>query len=396
MPMKISKLFCALCAFGVVLTAHAQSSVTLYGVADAAFVFNNNANGARQYDLASGVLQSSRWGLFGNEDLGAGIRAIFVLENGFRISNGTFDQGGAEFGRQAYIGLSDYRYGALTFGRQYDLAAQMVGSFASSRQWAGVIGAHPGDIDNLYESNRVNNAIKYTSPNFAGFKFSGLYGFGGVAGDFNRNRIFSLGARYQYGPVKLAAAYVNAQEPNFSFFGNNPNSNTPTQADTSLNMSSPIYSGYASAKTEQIIAAGAAYAFGPATVGATYSNVEFKKTGALRGSDLNPGNFTGTARFNNAEVNFSYRCVPALLLGIAYSYTQGPDVPAGSHAKYHQVNLGADYALSKRTDIYAIGAWQHASGYDSTNNPAVAAINGVSPSSTANQIVAAMGIRHRF
>jgi predicted porin len=58
--------------------------------------------------------------------------------------------------------------------------------------------------------------------------------------------------------------------------------------------------------------------------------------------------------------------------------------------------LGADYFLSKRTDVYIDGIYQHASGTDSTNQTAVANINGLSPSSTSNQVAAVVGIRHKF
>lgn len=58
--------------------------------------------------------------------------------------------------------------------------------------------------------------------------------------------------------------------------------------------------------------------------------------------------------------------------------------------------LGADYFLSKRTDVYIDGVYQHASGTDSTRGAAVANINGLSPSSTSNQVAALVGIRHKF
>ncbi|MET5020409.1 porin, partial [Burkholderia pseudomallei] len=57
-----------------------------------------------QYD--DGIAQGSRWGLRGADDLGGGLKAIFVLENGFNSGTGTIGQGGAIFGRQAYVGLS--------------------------------------------------------------------------------------------------------------------------------------------------------------------------------------------------------------------------------------------------------------------------------------------------
>ena len=65
-------------------TAHAQSSVTLYGIIDEGFNINTNSGGKHLYNLSSGVMQGSRWGLRGAEDLGGGAKAIFVLENGFR------------------------------------------------------------------------------------------------------------------------------------------------------------------------------------------------------------------------------------------------------------------------------------------------------------------------
>src|SRR5471032_203795 len=84
----------------------AQSSVTLYGILDAGFVYTNNSGGQKQYALNSGNVQGDRWGLRGTEDLGGGLSTIFVLEDGFSITKGTLGQGGDEFGRQAYVGVS--------------------------------------------------------------------------------------------------------------------------------------------------------------------------------------------------------------------------------------------------------------------------------------------------
>jgi GBP family porin len=71
-------------------------------------------------------LNGSRWGFRGREDLGDGLTALFVLENGFTIGNGAFSQQGREFGRQAYMGLSSNRYGAVTLGRQYASMADFI------------------------------------------------------------------------------------------------------------------------------------------------------------------------------------------------------------------------------------------------------------------------------
>ncbi|SAL19588.1 porin [Caballeronia terrestris] len=384
----MKKSLLALAALGTFAgAAQAQSSVTLYGIVDAGFVFNNNSSGNQLYSLMSGSLQGSRWGLRGTEDLGGGMKALFVLENGFDLMTGRLGQGGDEFGRQAYVGLSTSQFGTVTLGRQYDSVVDYTGALEVGSQWGTRFGAHPGDLDNMNNSNRVNNAVKYTSTNYGGFTFGGLYSLGGNAGQFNRNQIWSLGVGYNQGPLQFGAGYLNVKDPNFSFFGNNA-----TSSATGSNMSgSRVYSGYASARTQEVISAGAAYTFAAATVGVTYSNTAFKDLGSEAG--LNPLGYGGSARFHNAEINFKYQLTPALLLGIAYDYTHGYGV---NDAKYHQAMLGTDYFLSKRTDFYVAGVYQHAIGTDSTNTSAVANINGLSPSSTSNQVAAIVGIRHKF
>ncbi|SAL41302.1 porin [Caballeronia humi] len=387
----MKKSLLALAALGTFAgAAQAQSSVTLYGIIDAGFVYNNNSAGQKLYSLNSGNLQGSRWGLRGTEDLGGGLKAIFVLENGFNVMNGRLGQGGDEFGRQAYVGLSTAQFGTATLGRQYDSVVDYTGALEVGSQWATYFGAHPGDLDNMNNSNRVNNAIKYTSNDYAGFKFGGLYSLGGVAGQFNRNQIWSVGAGYNRGPLQLGAGYLNVKNPNSSFFGNNATSST-----TGSNMGgSLVYSGYASAHEQQVISAGAAYTIAAATIGATYSNTQFKDVGTDGGAALNPVGYTGgTAKFHNAEINFKYQLTPALLLGLAYDYTKGYGL---NDAKYHQGMAGVDYFLSKRTDFYVAGVYQHASGTDSTNQTARANINGLTASSTSNQVAAIVGIRHKF
>jgi len=196
---------------GVFATAaQAQSSVTLYGLIDAGITYTNNQQGHSNFKATSGSVNGSRWGLRGAEDLGGGLKAIFVLENGFNIFNGTLGQGGREFGRQAFVGISGEQYGAVTLGRQYDSVVDYLGPLAlTGTQYGGTQFAHPFDNDNLDNSFRVNNSVKYTSANFGGFKFGGMYGFSNEAGGFADNRAYSVGASYNYGPLNIAAAMFN-------------------------------------------------------------------------------------------------------------------------------------------------------------------------------------------
>lgn len=387
MQTRFTVLSCV--ALGVMSFAprgHAQSSVTLYGVVDAGLAYNNNAAGSKLYSQASGSLQSDRWGLRGTEDLGGGLSALFALEDGFSISNGKIANGGALFGKRAYVGLSSHEAGTVTLGRQYDSVLDFVSRFSVSDDWATGYGSHPGDLDNLNNNSSENNAIKFLSADYRGFSFGGTYAFGNQAGQFGRNAEWSAGAGYSHGPFAVGAAYVNARDPNYSFYGNLPSSST-----TSSNMTSLINAGYASAKTLQIVVAGASYQLGRLTLGGTYSNTQYQDVGSEAGIAAPGGQ--GTARFNNVEVNAKYQFTPAFRMGITYDWTKGSGI---NDATYEQAGWGVDYVLSLRTDLYAVGLYQHASGTDSTGQAARANIYAMTPSSTANQVAVLIGMRHKF
>ncbi|MEX3936123.1 porin [Paraburkholderia phymatum] len=374
--------------------AHAQSSVSLYGIIDEGLSYTSNSGGHSLYSLQSSVMQSSRWGLRGTEDLGGGVKTIFVLESGYDPSTGKLGQGGLLFGRQAYVGLGN-QVGTVTLGRQYDSVVDFLGPLAASNQWAGAIADHAGDIDNFNNTYRTNNSVKFSSVPFAGLRFSALYSFGGIAGDASRNQVFSGGAGYTGGPLTLGIGYLNVRNPNVSFFGN---STSGTASPTTANISSPIYKGFASAHTYQVIGAGGAYTFGKATLGATYSWVAFSSLGDTSSGPI-PGSvaaYTGSAHVNNVEVNFKYMLAPTWLIGVAYNYTNVSAVAGKDGAKYNQIDAGIDYFLSKRTDVYMIGVYQKASGINSLGAPAVAAINLATASTSNRQLLGRVGVRHKF
>jgi len=410
----MKKSLLALAALGAFAgAAQAQSSVTLYGVIDAGVDYVSSAqaenvtNGGKRFSLSSGVMQGSRWGVRGTENLGGGLKAIFTLENGFDVVNGRFNQGGAEFGRQAFVGLSG-DFGTVTIGRQYDSVADFVSGFAAGSQW-GTYAAHPGDFDNFNNSFRVNNSIKYTSPNNGGLTYSALYSLGGIAGEFQKNRVWSVGAGYANGPIALGAAYLNAMNPNLSLYGNTPQSGTESAIANSIVRNS-LLNEFASASTLEIVGVGGAYTFGPATVGLTYSNVKLKDLNDSRSSPKAdapmPSRYSGSPKFNGGEINLTYQLTPALKVGGAYSYTEGSNVQVSgtdekiSKPKYHQVNLGADYSLSKRTDVYVIGAYQKANGRKSSVNAeapaATAQIAGLDQARNNRQAAVRVGLRHKF
>lgn len=380
--------------------AAAQGSVTLYGIVDAGVTYRSNERtgstgayaGHSNVGVTSGNLSGSRWGLKGKEELGNGLAAIFLLEDGFDISNGTSGQGGRLFGRQAFAGLADQRYGSLTMGRQYTSLDDFVGPVAP----VGVIGgfgAHPGDIDDLDQTTRVNNSIKYTSANYAGFTFGALYGFGGQPGSLKNQNTWSVGGGYANGPLHLGVGYERSDN---SKTGPNDPTDGKWQGTYDGTFNSSINEGYASAQSQQIVAAGATWDFGPALVGVNYSNVQYK-AGA---NSL----YSGTATFNIAGIFGMWNVQPKTHLFAGYSYTRGSHVDGlDDEAQYHNVSLGALYDLSTRSTVYLLAGYQRASGMtlDALGNPVAATAsfgdkgNGHS-SAAQSQAIVSVGFRQRF
>ncbi len=392
----------SLALLGAAGAAHAQSSVTLYGLIDESFQWVHHANPANDnlYHLAAGNIQGSRWGLKGTEDLGGGLKAIFQLENGFDPNNGRLGQGGRLFGRQAYVGLTHDAYGTVTLGRQYDPLVDMVQPLTADNFFGSTF-ATPGDIDNNDNSSRTSNAIKYVSPVFSGFQVEGMYALGGVAGSTGSGQSWSGAATYGVGPFSVAAGYFRMDNANgFAARGGvapsaaNPDGIAPgwsTNATSDATFDgSTINGAYASAKSISITSAAAQYVTGPFTFNLRYSFAQYKPDAFSA--------FSNQEKFNVVGGYAGYQLTPAMLLGLGYTWTHGS---GDTSANYHQVAAGGDYSLSKRTDIYLIGAYQHASGTQrfnqTTTGDAVASVGsyGFQAGSNSQEIVS-LGIRHKF
>ncbi|CAN7774580.1 porin [Caballeronia sp. LjRoot31] len=375
-------------------TAQAQSSVTMYGVLDAGLIYSSSqqvpgsTNSGRVFGMGSGDLSQTLWGLKGSEDLGGGMHAIFKLENGFNLNNGAFTQSNEIFGRQAWVGLQNNTYGTVTVGKQYDFMVDYLSPIAEAGAGYGNnLAAHPFDNDNLAESFSISNAVKFESANYAGFKVGGLYGFSNSAGSFSDNRAYSLGASYANGPLNVAAAFLQINNPGGGLTGANP-AGAVSSTDNTANFI---------AARQRVFGAGANYAFGPAVVGFVWTHTKLDGLGAVNVGD-GYGSLAGNSlRLDNYEVNGRYALTPALSLAGAYTFTDGAfdSATANAKPKYHQVTLQADYDLSKRTDVYLEGVYQHAAGGDGTLL-GDASINGLDQSSTNKQVAVTVGMRHRF
>ena len=164
--------------------AVAQTSVTLYGVADTFVQYLDNG-GKHSYSVRSGGSTGSLFGLKGSEDLGGGLNAVFDVENGFNINNGTFFADSTTmFYRQSWIGLKHDTYGSLTFGRQYQpsfwavyftdpFRGNEVTSLLAAADLAGA--TDKSTLATQYVSGRTSNSIVYTSPDLRGVHLYAMY-----------------------------------------------------------------------------------------------------------------------------------------------------------------------------------------------------------------------------
>ncbi|MCP3712841.1 porin [Paraburkholderia sp. CNPSo 3274] len=382
--------FLATSAALVASPAFAQSSVTLYGAVDDAITYVNNQNGHSNVYLRQGNLYASKFGLQGKEDLGGGTFAIFDLQNGFDLNTGALSSSGLIFNRQAYVGLQNQNLGTFTAGRQYTPYYLFVGPLTGSSWLTGATGAHPGDIDGLDTTVRINNSATYTSPIFYGVQASAMYALGGIAGSTGKGQTWSAALRYSTGPVSLAAAILRMD--NAQLTSGFDSSSTGSFGKSSLN------TGYVSASAVQHIAAAGNYTIGNLVLGASYSNVQY----IAGGKSI----FHDTAIFNTWAALAVYRFTPAFDVGGGFAYTLASQANGiTSAARYQQYSLKESYHLSKRTTLYALQAYQHAGGQTLGANgagnivnasPAVGDSQNATPSSTRSQFVGMAGIALLF
>lgn len=312
-------------------TAHAQSSVTLYGIIDAGITYFSNLNGHGTFVANDGSIQANRWGLRGQEDLGGGSKLIFVLENGFNLYSGTMVQSGVLFSRQAWIALSDPRHGTVSMGKQYDFFWDNLTQFAMG-QIAGQYAWHPGDFDHLAGTLHINNALKYTSPSFGGLSFGGLYAFPSQSVPAGTGRVIAFGARYANGPVTLGVAYTDTHDLGV---------NAPTQAGTTLFPNLP--GAPLTVPSVSSIGAGGSYRYGRSLTRLLFTDVHFR----VRNDNGSLVTYEG---------NEVFQVTPATTVMGGYWYSK-----LGSQ-KWQNATFLVDYALSKRTDVYTSATYLRATG----------------------------------
>lgn len=364
------------------VNAHAQSSITLYGLIDEGADYISNAGGHSQYEMVSGDVVGSRWGLRGTEALGDGLSAVFRLENGFDINSGKLGQGGEEFGRQAYVGLSSKTYGTVTLGRQYAADVDLWSPFTAAGNTIGDLASHPMDNDNADWDDRGNNMVKYLSPVFSGVQIETTYAFSNDT-NFANNRQYSVGATYAAGPFSAVAVYAKANNPG-STTGGALSSNTAFDFVGS---------------SQQNIDAGVKWTFSNNdNIAFAYSHTDIyaNDAGTIQ------SNVTGVAlsnqqswKMDNFEVNGQYFFTPDVWAVLAYDFTHaGVNGLSYAAANYHQVSMMFDYDISKRTSLYVQGAFVH--GNSAAAQTLGVSIEGLAMSNSENQSLFRIGMTHHF
>ena len=148
--------------------AHAQSNVTIYGIVDTGFIKKSGQ------DVEMGENVNNRLGFRGVEDLGSGMKATFELERRFNLNDGTLKKSDKDWDGAANVGLKGDSWGAVRLGRVNELTTETIRKFDPFYQYG--VGAM---LEGNQRSPRIDNTIRYDSPNWSGFKFGASYSLGG-------------------------------------------------------------------------------------------------------------------------------------------------------------------------------------------------------------------------
>ena len=399
--MKKSRLVLALFPLAC-SAAYAQSSVTLYGLIDIGIAYQTiNSSDSPQFagsrfGINNGIQSGSRVGLRGSEDLGNGVRVAFKLENGFDAGNGTLNQGGRMFGREAWVGLESNQWGYIRAGREYNFATDFLTPIDPFI--AGFGQANMGVAFGAMNTTRYSNMLKIQSPNWSGFTMGAGYSFApqlpafyvnngqvyqGNGNSYNfgttdNTRAVTLGVNYASGPLTIAASYDVIMP--------NPNTTGVPGGTSAPNAREWILGGSYNWQVVQL-----ALAVGQNSGG--YINGQGFTSGgnpaAIDGNGGTWGGSSGGVLFGEGVSFNSY------LVGLTVPYGQAASFfgswtlaqPASSMvglgsqlANQNTYSVGYQYNFTKRTNLYAAASYATGPGF----------VSGVSST------VVLTGIRHQF
>lgn len=395
MKKSILSILPPLALIGLCVTAHAQSSITMYGNLDVSLGVTKAGSGtttpggttpvsnpgSKLSRMDSGVGPGSRLGFRGTEDLGDGLKANFVLESGFAVDTGASQQGGLLFGRQSFVGLSSTSGWTLTAGRQYSPFATAIGL---SDATAGFYWGNPTSASGhgLYESlgaspgsgffgagDRMDNSVLATAKwgDFTG-KLMVATGNENTRGT---GRFINPSVTYQHGPFQINASYAR--------FRQNVEAIIATAEPEWL--SKWVVGGSYDFSVVKVF--GGAYQFnGPknaANLSAAFTSSPFAYTWDKTRTIWLGGRVPlGTAGTFTAQISRT-----------SYDYTTGPD------GKGTALGLLYEYPLSKRTTLYT--SYGQVENNAFARGPLIATITAIVPNGFGSDPKAvSFGMRHTF
>jgi predicted porin len=404
-------LFAVAAATAFAGAAQAQSSVTVYGILDVGYIGGNVRTGSSGVtglqgtynSIGSSAESTSRLGFRGTEDLGGGLRAFFTIETGLQPTNATVSTFN---NRQTFVGLAQKGVGEMSFGTQYtpihtaiaitsanqqnNMVGDVIYPIAPANNGNTGIAQHAGTSNTDAYTIRTSNMLKLTSQNIGGFVGTAFYTMNDVnttertttSGGVNNQNGWGVGLNFTWQKLVATANYQSlksvqsAESLGLFSYGTVGTTNNYTAATTSLNQPA-IWSGAAGGaniQDNQFYVA-AAYDFGVLKAYAQYINR--KAT-----SQLDASNFLSRTAQQIGVRGFATKTVEYWAsIGNGRFDSYGTTHPTVNFTGYQ---VGSNYWLSKRTNMYAIfGSTQQAS---STNQ--------AQPSVGANNY--AVGVRHTF
>lgn len=351
-----------------------QSDVQIYGIAGAGLQVVNPADidGVRRPSttgIVSGYDAANRFGLRGTEKISGGLAAIFTLEGGYSIDDGTSSQSRL-FGREAAVGLRG-AYGTLAAGRFAVLSSGTGNYSLYSQSPFGVSWGDAGMKAAALTSYRVDNGLVYRTPKVGGFTGSAMYSFkvdgGEVAGTANNRRFAGLGGSYEAGNLALSLTGERVIA-----------ASTDVQPD------------------ETVYTLGASYKLPLVTLYLTYQR---DLDAVLKGATVTVG---GVARPVAADANLYMLGASVPLAGgrvlASMQWRDGERVQVNGQAFEGDLAIYAlayQYPLSKRTFLYAAQTLSRgAKSYHRSDDGAT--LSTASARLGLNQTVSTLGLSHRF
>ncbi len=340
----MKKSLVALAVLAASGASFAQSSVTVYGLADIWFGAISKDDGKGNDEtttvLQSGGVNTSRWGLKGSEDLGGGLKANFKFEQGFGLDTGaaksTDDilgntQSGQAFARESYVGLSG-GFGEVKLGKVWTAYDDVSG--ASDAVFDSALAPMNNVMRSTGYLGNPGNTIYYATPDFSGFAGAISYSLG--ENTYKDAAILAVNLTYSSGPLALQ-------------FGYQEQDNGVLPGDSNA----------------EFIRVGATYDFGVATLKGTYGSVS------------NLGNISGNDA-DEYQIGVDVPMGPAWVISASYAASQGKGILTEDADGF---GIAATYTLSKRTFLYG--------GYSTNRYEQVGA-------SDASLDILAIGVQHRF